>query len=326
MKKVLVTGAYGFLGKYILEELLINGYKVVAFGRKKEELDKLKKDNLEIFIGDFINKEDIINASKNVDYIVHAGALSTVWGKREDFINTNVESTKNIIEACKKNNIKKLIYISSPSIYTSNKDKFDILEKDFDNSNKLNYYIESKILAEEEIKKSKKLNYIILRPRGLFGVGDTSIIPRLIKANNKIGIPLFNNGKNIVDMTCVENVALAIRLAIQSEKAKNNIYNITNGEPKEFKLILEELFESLNEKPKYLNISLKVMYSISCIIELIYKLLQIYKEPIITKYTILTLGHSQTLNIDSAKKDLKYVPKITLSEGIKKYAKEYTKG
>ncbi len=323
MEKVLVTGAYGFLGKYLIKELVENDYKVIAFGRKKEEFEKLKQKNVDIYIGDFCNKKDIVNASKSVDYIIHAGALSTVWGKREDFINTNVVGTKNVLYACKQNKIKRLIYVSSPSIYSGKADKLNISENDFDDSNRLNYYIESKILAEKEIKATRNIPYVIIRPRGLFGIGDTSIIPRLIKANRKIGIPLFNNGKNIVDITCVENVALALRLAIESKKAVGNTYNITNGEPREFKEILEELFNKIDEPPKYLRINLNFMYGVSSIIEFIYKMFHIYKEPMITKYNICTLGYSQTLNIEKAKKDLNYKPKMTLSEGIEKYAEHY---
>ena len=179
MKKVLVTGAYGFLGKYVIKELVSNNYKVVAFGRKKEELLKLKDKNVDIFVGDFCNKEDVLKATKNIDCIIHCGALSTIWGKREDFIKTNVDGTINLLDACRKNHIKKFVYVSSPSIYASK--RLNIKEDDYDKNNKLNYYIESKILAETQIKKYYDIDYVIIRPRGLFGIGDTSIIPRLIR-------------------------------------------------------------------------------------------------------------------------------------------------
>ena len=233
--------------------------------------------------------------------------------------------TENVINFCLNNNVKRLVYVSSPSVYSAKYDRFDIKEEDYDKKNKLNFYIKSKILAEDLINKidNQKLETVIIRPRGLFGIGDTSIIPRLINANRKIGIPLFNDGKNIVDITCVENVALALTLAIESKNAVGNTYNITNGEPREFKNILEELFEQINEPPKYLKINLNLMYGVSSIIEFIYKLFHIYKEPMITKYNICTLGYSQTLNIEKAKKDLNYIPKMTLSEGIKKYAEDY---
>ena len=325
MKRVLVTGAYGFLGKYVIRELVRNDYEVVAFGRNEEKMNKLKSDSVDIFIGDFCNKIDAKNATKDVDYVIHCGALSTVWGKREDFINTNVAGTMNLVEGCIENKVKRFVYVSSPSVYTGKEDRIDIKEEDVDCNNKLNYYIESKILSEKEIKKVKNLDWVIIRPRGLFGVGDTSIIPRIIKVNSKIGIPLFNGGQNYVDISCVENVAYALRLCLESDKAVGNIYNITNGEPRRFKEILEELFNEINMEPKYINTNINIAYFISCIVEWFYKLFHIYKEPMITKYTICTLGYSQTLNIEKAKKDLSYKPIITLSEGICNYAKEYKK-
>lgn len=325
MERILVTGAYGFLGKYVIDELVKNNYKVLAFGRNKTKMQQLKKKNVDIFIGDFCNKDDALKATENVDYVIHCGALSTVWGKREDFINTNVNGTMNLVEGCRKNKVKRFVYVSSPSIYAGKMDRTNIKENDYDENNKLNYYIESKILAEKELDKNRDVNWVIIRPRGLFGIGDTSIIPRLIRVNSKIGLPLFNKGKNYVDMTCVENVAYALRLCLESEKAVGNIYNITNGEPQCFKDLLEELFDKLGVKPKYMFININVIYFISCLIELFYKTFRIYKEPMLTKYNVCTLGYSQTLDITKAKKDLKYKPIITLSEGIEKYAKDYNK-
>ena len=323
MKKVLVTGATGFLGKYLIEELLNNDYDVIAHGRKENVLNNIKeKYNAQILK---CSLDEIKNIELNVDYVIHAAALSTVWGKWKDFYNSNVIGTENVINFCKKNNVKRLVYVSSPSIYSTKCDRLNINEEDFDKNNQLNFYIKSKILAENLINsiEDDKLETVIIRPRGLLGIGDTSIIPRLIKANRKIGIPLFNDGRNIVDITCVENVAAALRLAIESNNAVGRTYNITNGEPREFKNILEELFKQINEPPKYLKINLNLMYGVSSVIEFIYKLFHIYKEPMITKYNICTLGYSQTLNIEKAKKDLNYIPKMTLSEGIKKYAEDY---
>ena len=326
-RRVLVTGAYGFLGKYVIAEFLDNGYTVVAFGRNKQKMSALKQQypEIELAYGDLCNSSDCLKATKNINIVAHLGALSTVWGKRSDFLKTNVDGTKNILEACRKNKINKLVYISSPSIYAGRSDKLDIDEDDYDRDNKLNYYIESKILAEKAIEKYDDINWTILRPRGLFGVGDTSIVPRLIHANKKIGLPLFGGGKNYVDMTCVENVAYAVRLAAESKKSSHKIYNITNDEPQEFKGLLEELFKQLGETPRYKNINLRFAISAATAIESIYKVFHIYKEPPITKYTICTLGYSQTLNIDKAKRDLGYKPKMTLSEGIEKYATSHQK-
>ena len=328
-KRILVTGATGFLGKYVVQELLENGYHVIACGRNKERLlaleEMAKNDrgmdagNLEVYQWDL---SEIQEKKMKVDCVIHAAALSTVWGKWKDFYDTNVIGTWNVVLFCRRNKVKRLVYVSSPSIYTQKKDRFDIEEDSYHRNNKLNYYIRTKLLAEKLVGRAahKGIETVIIRPRGLFGIGDTSIIPRLINANRGIGIPLFRKGKNVVDITCVENVALALRLAAESEKAVGKTYNISNGEPREFKEILEELFEQLGEEPHYRKLPFGLMYRVAGLLELSYKIRRKYEEPVITKYTMLTLGYSQTLNIEKAKADLGYEPKITLSEGIKKYA------
>ena len=325
MKRVLVTGATGFLGKYLVEELINNGYEVVAQGRKENILNNLKEQYKVNILKCSLN--EIKNIDMNIDCVIHAAALSTVWGKWQDFYDSNVLGTENVIKFCLKNNVRRLIYVSSPSVYSAKFDRFNIKEEDFDKNNKLNFYIKSKILAENLINKidNQKLETVIIRPRGLFGIGDTSIVPRLINANSKIGIPLFNDGKNVVDITCVENVAYSLRLAMEKEEANGNIYNITNGDPTEFKNILDKLFTELEERANYRKMNINLMYFVASVIELFYKLFRIYKEPMITKYTIATLGYSQSLNIEKAKKDLDYNPKITLEEGIKKYAEHERK-
>lgn len=325
MKRVLVTGATGFLGKYLVEELINNGYEVVAQGRKENILNNLKEQYKVNILKCSLN--EIKNIDMNIDCVIHAAALSTVWGKWQDFYDSNVLGTENVIKFCLKNNVRRLIYVSSPSVYSAKFDRFNIKEEDFDKNNKLNFYIKSKILAENLINKidNQKLETVIIRPRGLFGIGDTSLVPRLINANSKIGIPLFNDGKNVVDITCVENVAYSLRLAMEKEEANGNIYNITNGDPTEFKNILDKLFTELEERANYRKMNINLMYFVASVIELFYKLFRIYKEPMITKYTIATLGYSQSLNIEKAKKDLDYNPKITLEEGIKKYAEHERK-
>ena len=321
--KVLITGATGFLGKYVIEECKENGYEIVAQGRNGKRLDYLAETYGIIPL--CCDLSDIHNADVSCDCVIHAAALSTVWGKWEDFYTANVVGTENIIRYCRAHDVKRLVYVSSPSIYTTKKDRYDIKEDSYDPKNKLSFYIRTKIMAENLVNEANKegLETVIIRPRGLFGIGDTSIIPRLIKANRTIGIPLLNGG-NVVDITCVENVALSLRLALESERANGRTYNITNGEPTEFKSILELLFTQIGEEPRYKKLPLGFLYFVASVLEGVYKLFHIYKEPSLTRYTVLTLGYSQTLNIEGAKNDLGYRPKMTLEEGIRKYA-EYVR-
>ena len=317
--KVLITGATGFLGKYVVEELKNNGYQVAAFGRNEKIGKALIDSNVEFFKGDIENREDLLRALQGCGAVIHAAALSTVWGKWNNFYKVNVLGTRNIVEICEKQGLK-LVFVSSPSIYAGAKDQLDVKENEAPKDNNLNFYIKSKIMAENIIKNSK-LNYMIIRPRGLFGIGDTSIIPRLLDLNKKMGIPLFVDGKQKVDVTCVENVAYALRLALENEKYSRQTYNITNDEPIEFKEILTLFFNEMGTEGKYLKWNYRLILILVSILEKVYKLFGIEKEPPITKYTLYLMRYSQTLNIDKAKKELGYYPQISVLEGVKKYVK-----
>lgn len=323
--KVLVTGATGFLGKYILEELKEHSYDVIAVGRNQEIGESLVAEGISFVKADFTNYKELENAfAKGPDLVVHAGALSTVWGKWRDFYETNVKATEYVLRLCRKYAVKRMVYISSPSIYAFGKDQIGIREYT-PKHNDLNFYIRSKLMAERKIKDCPQVETVILRPRGLIGIGDTSIIPRVLRISRKIGVPLLNGGKQLVDLTCVENVALAVRLALESPAAAGQIYNITNDEPREFKRILDEFLREMGIRPRYLKVNATSLYYLAVFLEKVYRTLHIYKEPMFTRYSYYLLRYSQTLNIEKAKTELGYHPKLSLSEGIVQYARHARK-
>lgn len=325
MKKVLVTGATGFLGKYVVEELVEHGYQVRAFGRNRAIGQSLVNASVTFIQGDLTNQEDLTKACQEMDMVVHAGALSTVWGPWEDFYQTNVLGTKYVLEACCEAKIERLVYVSSPSIYAAPRDQLDIKESDAPQENRLNNYIRSKLASEKLFKDYPDVSSVILRPRGLFGIGDTSILPRVLNLSQKIGIPLIGDGCQLMDMTCVENVALAIRLALETPQAAGEVYNITNGEPRTFRDLIEETLRGLGYPIRYRKIPAPLVSAISSSLECIYKRLKLKGEPALTRYTYYLLRYSQTLDISKAERDLGYRPKITISEGIEQYVQDYRK-
>ena len=326
MKKVLVTGATGFLGSYILKELK-GKYDIISVGRNKEKLMEIKKDDskIECISADLAELKEVLDFPE-ADIVVHSAALSTIWGSKKEFIKNNVTATENIIKYCRAKKARRLVYVSTPSVYTGKKDRFNVRENEFDCGNKLNYYIETKIAAEKKVLEAESdgLDVVIIRPKGLIGIGDTSILPRIIEANNKIGIPVFKGKEDIlVDMTSVENTAYAILLCMEKEGVSGEIFNITNGEPTNQKKLLKYVSESLGTEFRYKKLSFGRIYMIASILEGIYKFFRVSKEPLLTRYTVCTLAFSQTLNIEKAEKLLGYKPRISLRDEIKRFGKFY---
>ena len=317
IKKVLVTGATGFLGKYVVDELLEHGYEVYANGRDQKKLDTLKSHHK--IQGSLATLNQL---SLAVDAVIHCAALSSVWGSKKEFYDANVLGTRQVIDFSRRNGVKRLVHISSPSVYSTRAERLNIKESEVDPKNELTNYIWSKLRSEELVNAANSaFETVILRPRGLIGAEDPSILPRFLKVNRSIGIPLINAGKQLVDLTCVENVALACRLALESEKAPGNTYNITNGEPRELRQVIEQLFTMINEKPKYLPLKEPVLYTLASLIEGVARILKLPAEPYLIRYSVITLAYSQTLDINKARQELNYEPRVNLDQGLANSAK-----
>lgn len=320
LETVLVTGATGFLGEYLVRRLT-DRYRVLALGRNKEKGSKLESYGAVFCPADFTDRTSCAPYFQNVQYVIHAGALSSVWGEWKDFYRTNVQGTNLVSELCMENGVKRLVYISSPSIYTQRENQYNIKEEDTPETNDLNFYIKSKLMAETVVRKWEKkgLETVILRPRGLIGIGDTSLVPRLLRANSKIGIPLFNEGENLIDVTAVENVALACELAMTAKGASGKAFNITNGEPMEFRTLLEHFLDAIDEPPHYREMPFGIVYRLAQGIEYLYRTLRLPGEPPLTRYTVCTLGYAQTMDINRARTILGYHPEKTLWDAIQEY-------
>ena len=135
----------------------------------------------------FEDRERVLQVCKDKDYIFHSGALSSPWGKYEDFYNANVLGTKHIIEGSQKYGIKRLIHVSTPSIYFYYDERQNVVENAKLPDTFVNHYATTKYMAEQAIDQAftQGLPVITIRPRALFGPGDNAILPRLIKVCEK---------------------------------------------------------------------------------------------------------------------------------------------
>lgn len=322
--RVIVTGATGFLGKRLVYKLRDTGYQPIAMGRNQTVGDQLVKDDIPFVPIDLTNRCDVIESLRGADQIVHCAALSSVWGKEEEFYRANVAAVSHILEACRINGVEKLIHISTPSVYFDYKDKYDIKETDPLPSTFVNAYAKSKKDAEDLVNQAcaKGFSTIILRPRGIFGPGDTSLFPRLLTAMNNQGLPLINGGKALMDITYVDNVVDAITLSLTKEtKDPHQIYNITNGEPKTFIELMSLLGQKMQIPIKTRNMSFNRAYYSAKALEWAFRSFNIKKEPPVTCYSVGLLAKSMTLDITKARKELGYYPKISIEEGLEEFAR-----
>lgn len=319
---IVVTGGTGFLGQKLAQRLVKNGSNVTVIGRNENIGEYLQSQGIRFLKTNLEDQKAVIYACKNADYIFHCGALSSPWGRYLDFYHANVLGTRHIIQACQTHAIKRLIYVSTPSVYFDFSHRLNIKETDYLTSKPANHYVATKLIAEQEITKAHQqgLPVISIRPRAIFGPGDTTILPRLLKANSRTGIPLINQGQALIDMTYVGNVVDALLLC---QSAPNHllgrIFNITNGQPMYLVDLLAMLAQKLECQLKLKKLNYHFAYSLAQVMEIFSKSLLNHREPILTRYTVGVLSFSQTLDITSAKSELGYQPRIDIEQGLNSF-------
>ena len=312
----LVTGASGFLGGYVVSELCEHGYRVIATGRNAAALPTGGPTLV-------CDLDALATTDAPADLVIHCAALSTPWGRWADFAHANVTGTDRVLTYARRNGIRRIVHVSTPSIYAAARNATNITENQVDPNNRLNGYIRSKIAAEALLQRSRQdpdgPEIVILRPRGLIGAGDPSLVPRLLEVHEKIGVPLFDGGRALIDLTAVQNVATALRLAAETPGVDGETFNITNDDPRPFRELLDQLFAVLGRSPRYRRLPTRPLYAVAGLLEQIYARLPGYPEPPLTRYSLSTIAYTQTLDITKAREKLGYRPQVSLDESLAGY-------
>ena len=319
-EKIIVTGGGGFLGKAIVRQLVKNNQKVISFSRKfYPELEKLGIEQIQ---GDITNKNAVEQAfkDKDIDIVFHTAAKPGVWGDYSVYYNTNVKGTINVISACQKHKISRLIYTSSPSVVFDGTDMEGVNESVPYPSKFHAPYPQTKALAEQEVIKSTYhgIKAIILRPHLIWGPEDNHLVPRIIKRSKSLRI--VGTGKNLVDTIYIDNAANAHILAAEKlqtcPELSGNIYFISQDEPIPLWDMINAILEAGNKPCVTRSISKKTALIIGTILESFYKYFNIKSEPKMTRFIAAELSAAHWFDISAAKNDLGYYPKISTTQGL----------
>ena len=323
VKHVFVTGAGGFLGQAICRLLRAKNIKVTGFSRGK--YPELSAMGVNMIQGDIGDETVVGKAMQGCDLIFHVASKAGVWGSKESYFYANVTGVDNMLAQSKKLNIPYFVYTSTPSVTFAGKDEDGIDESQPYASKFLNYYAESKAIAEEKVLANNQsaLKTVALRPHLIWGPKDPHLVPRVISKAKSGRLKLLGNVNKLVDTIYVDNAAYAhilaaVELIKVNSQCAGKAYFISNDEPIFMATMLNKILACVNIPEIDRRIPTSVAYVVGTLLELLYRLCKIKKEPFITRFVVKQLSTSHYFDISAAKRDLGYQPLISIDEGMKR--------
>ncbi|MEA4968061.1 2-alkyl-3-oxoalkanoate reductase [bioreactor metagenome] len=279
---ILLTGSTGFLGEYVLKELVAKGYDVTCFVRKTSNIDTVKKLNVKYVFGELDDYKSICQALNGKEALINIATLG--FGH-----------APNIVNACEEMNIKRAIFVSTTGIFT-----------------KLNPSSKAVRLEAERSIKESSLGYTIIRPTMIYGTPRDRNMWRLVKYLKRLSIlPILGNGTYLQQPVYVIDLAVAIVKAYETPISIHKAYNISGANPLTYNDLVDITSKVLGKKVMKIHIPMKLSYNLLRLYEML------TSKPILKAEQVLRLNENKDFSHEEAKNDFGYNP-LSFEEGIKK--------
>lgn len=324
--KALVTGATGFIGAHLCNQLAEQGHEVIALYRSKEKINLLEHANIKLFQGDICHIESLKTSMKDCDVVFHLAAYAKMWAKNKNtFYDINYAGTENVLRTAHQLNIKKIIITSTSGVlgpsYQSSVDEESIRKVPY-----FNKYEETKAQAEVLVKEyvQKGSNIVIVNPTRVYGPGQLTVsngVTRMIRLYYKgLFRTIPGDGTSIGNYAYIDDVVAGFLLAL--EKGKSGERYILGGENISYADFFKVVAQVSGRKYTMINMYLPFMLSVSWLMVLQAKLFN--TAPFMTPEWARKFSHNWSLSSEKAQHELGYTI-IPFEEGVRKtlsYLKE----
>ncbi|MFN4183463.1 MAG: NAD-dependent epimerase/dehydratase family protein [Hyphomonas sp.] len=313
MSGTIITGATGFLGGAIARRLLREGERVIALGRDRAKLTALAEAGAETHALDLSSDDPL--PSLAATGLIHCAALSSTWGSRAAFERANITGTRRALLLALEAGARRFVHISSPSVCFRFADQ-DGVPEDMPLPPPVNAYAATKAASEQLVLAVPDLSPIILRPRGLYGPGDTALLPRLLRAAATRPLPLMRGGVAATDLTYIEDVADAAITALRATSAPSQIYNVSGGEALSIRKVAESAGQMAGVTIRWRKMPWPLVKAAARASEALCAALPGRPEPPITAYSAGLFAFRQTLSLSRIERELGWRPQVSFNEGL----------
>ena len=319
MSGTIITGATGFLGGAIARRLLREGERVIALGRDRAKLAEMEILGAEIYAFDLSSDGPVPDL--RADGLIHCAALSSPWGTRAAFELANIKGTRRALLLARQARVRRFVHISSPSVYFRFADQEAICER-APLPPPVNAYAATKAASEALVQAAPELSPVILRPRGLYGPGDTALLPRLLRAASRRPLPLMRGGVAATDLTYIDDVADAALTALRAGTVPSRVYNVSGGEALSVRTVAEQAGAMAGIPIRWRKIPWPLALGAARAGEALCSAAPGRPEPPVTAYSAGLFAFRQTLSLDLVRKELGWRPRVSFDEGLARTFRE----
>ena len=316
-KTYLITGATGLVGSHLAEYLAKYGQKVRCFVRPNSDTSFLETLPVELIQGDLTKAVSMDRALTGVDVVFHCAAMVSDWADRETMVRVNVGGTRNIIDACLKHNVQRMVMVSSLAVLGMDKQV---------NANETAPYVYTgdnynytKIESEKlvmQMHREHNLPAVIVRPPYIYGARDRQLLPRIVSFLKQGKFKFIGGGINPISLVYVENLVQAMYLASEEKKAIGQIYHITDGNDITRKEFINTLAKKLGYAEPTKSVPTAVAKMVCPILEGINKLTKSKTPPLLNKFRMKFMETYLTFDINKARKELGYTPHYSFDSAL----------
>jgi len=317
---ILVTGGSGFLGGAVARQLVARGARVRSLQRG--DAPQLRALGVDVVRADLADRQAVIDAANGCEAVMHIGAKAGVWGPYDDYYRANVVGTRNVIDACRANDIRKLIYTSTPSVIHTGGDVEGVdesapLATHFDTA-----YPATKAEAESMLLAANgpTLATIALRPHLIWGPNDPQLTARILARGRAGRLRLVGGGVKKIDSVYIDNAVNAHLLALDrlapGAQCAGRAYFISQDEPVRQCDLVNGILAAGGLPPCEKFISPGAAYVVGAVLEFVWRLMGRNDEPMMTRFLAKQLGTAHWYDISAAKRDLGYAPSVSIAEGL----------
>jgi len=323
MKKVLVSGATGFVGSHLVDHILSRGVQVRCLVKKELGLGWIDETKCEVVYGGLEDYEALISAVSGVDTVFHLAAL-TKASTVEGCYKVNVMGTVNILKAILQYNpkIKKFVFVSSQAASGPSQNNEPVNE--MDPCRPVNPYGSSKLAAEEVVLAfGSQIPVTIIRPPVVYGPRDVDVFEyyRAIKKGIR---PILGSRDRMGSFVYVEDLVEGLILAAKKKEAAGQKYFLVNESVISWRVLDEEIAKAMGRKTITLHFTLPIISTVVFIMEIVSKIKG--KSSVFNRYKIHELKDRFWI-CDGSKaiQELGFKPKTSLQEGVQKTLDWYIK-